>query len=69
MTAQGVVQLLEEGGIAIPLQHTGPCQYRLGTTKFTVRLVNGHLMVRSGAGHLPILAWLEMQVPPRTAST
>ena len=45
---QGLLQLFAENGVAIPLHKCGPCQYRLGTAKLAVRLVNGRLMARAG---------------------
>lgn len=51
--------------MAVPLQRAGPCQYRLGSAKLAVRLVNGRLMARAGAGQtVDVLAWLEKQPVP-----
>jgi hypothetical protein len=45
---QGLLQLFAENGVVIPLHKCGPCQYRLGSAKLAVRLVNGRLMARAG---------------------
>ena len=45
---QGLLQLFAENGVCIPLHKCGPCQYRLGTAKVAVRLVNGRLVARAG---------------------
>lgn len=59
---QGLLQLFRESGVTIPMHKCGPCQYRLGTAKLAVRLVNGRIMARSGAGqHQDIFCWLEKQ--------
>lgn len=55
------MELLREGGLAAAFAKTGPCQYRLGVTRISVRLVHGQLVVCSGAGHTPLLAWLAGQ--------
>ena len=59
---QGLLHLFREQGVGIPLQRAGPCQYRLGSARLAVRLVNGRLMARAGAGQtVDVLAWLEKQ--------
>lgn len=61
---QGVVELLAESGLHLPLSQAGPGQYLLGSSRASVRLVQGKLMVRSGAGHVPFLDWLAKQPLP-----
>ncbi|KAI7842900.1 hypothetical protein COHA_003412 [Chlorella ohadii] len=59
---QGLLQLFRENGLPIPLQKCGPCQYKLGAAKLSVRLVNGRLMGRAGAGQqLDLFEWLGKQ--------
>ncbi|KAL4443463.1 hypothetical protein ABPG75_011200 [Micractinium tetrahymenae] len=61
---QGLLQLFASNGLPIPLHKCGQCQYRLGPAgaKLSLRLVNGRLMARAGAGQtMDILAWLEKQ--------
>lgn len=42
-----------------------PPQYRLGAAKLAVRLVNGRLMARAGAGQtVDVLDWLGRQPVP-----
>ncbi|KAL4422232.1 hypothetical protein ABPG77_009707 [Micractinium sp. CCAP 211/92] len=61
---QGLLQLFDSNGLPVPLHKCGQCMYRLGPAgcKLSLRLVNGRLMARSGAGQtLDVLAWLEKQ--------
>lgn len=61
---QGLLQLFDSNGLPVPLHKCGQCMYRLGPAgcKLSLRLVNGRLMARSGAGQtMDILAWLEKQ--------
>jgi hypothetical protein len=59
---QGLLQLFADNGVAIPLAKCGPAQYRLGSAKLAVRLVNGRLVARAGAGQTTdVLHWLERQ--------
>lgn len=58
------MQLFSSNGLPIPLHKCGQCMYRLGPAgaKLSLRLVNGRLVARSGAGQMmDILAWLEKQ--------
>ena len=60
--------MLHQHGVPLPLQRTGPCQFVLGTARAAVRMVNGRLVVRGGAGQAQeITAWLERQ-PLRSAA-
>ncbi|KAL4858591.1 Glutathione S-transferase P [Chlorella vulgaris] len=59
---QGLLQLFQDNGVHVPLLKCGPCQFRLGSAKLSVRLVNGRLMARGGAGQtMDVFAWLEKQ--------
>lgn len=61
---QGLLQLFASHGLPIPLHKCGQCVYRLGPAgaKLPLRLVNGRLVARAGAGQtMDILAWLEKQ--------
>lgn len=61
-TLQGLLQLFQDNGVHVPLLKCGPCQFRLGSAKLSVRLVNGRLMARGGAGQtMDVFAWLEKQ--------
>ncbi|PSC72458.1 flagellar associated isoform B [Micractinium conductrix] len=62
---QGLLQLLAEHGLHVPLHKCGTCTYKLGAAKLSVRLVSGRLMARAGAGQtLDVLEWLSRQPLP-----
>ncbi|KFM29220.1 hypothetical protein F751_1596 [Auxenochlorella protothecoides] len=61
---EGLVQLCAEAGVDLPLVRRGPCQYSLGAARLSLRLVGGQLVKRCGAGHLPLLDWVERQAVP-----
>lgn len=65
---QGLVQLFSEAGLDLPLRAVGKCRYSLGGSRVGVRLVRGRLMVRSGAGLIPLMDWLEKQPLPRSST-
>lgn len=61
------MQLCAEAGVDLPLVRRGPCQYSLGAARLSLRLVGGQLVMRCGAGHHPLLDWVERQaMPPRS---
>ena len=69
-SAQALVEMFERNGVHMPLQRVGPGAYTLSSSsRAAVRVVmlNGRLVVRSGAGaSSEITAWLERQ-PLRAA--
>ncbi|KAK9819605.1 hypothetical protein WJX72_000190 [[Myrmecia] bisecta] len=46
-------------GINLPLKRTGPCQYSLGSSRMSLKTINGKLMVRCGGGYEHILSAVE----------
>lgn len=55
------ITLFQEGGIALPIEKVGPCQYKMGSSKLLIKLVNGRLMAKSGPTSIDIVQWLEKQ--------
>ena len=65
---QALLEMFEANGVPMPLQRAGPAAYTLNSSRAAVRLLNGRLVVRGGAGQAQeITAWLERQ-PLRSAA-
>lgn len=52
-------QLMQENGLQVPLERAGPCQYRLGTYKLSLKVGSNKLLVRCGGGYEDLMSAME----------
>ncbi len=52
-------RLMQENGLDMPLQKSGPCQYRLGSCKLSLKVGSNRLLVRCGGGYEDLMSAIE----------
>ena len=59
-------QLMQDNGLEVPLQRAGPCQYKLGSYKLSLKVGSNRLLVRCGGGYEDLMSAME-KMPQCTA--
>ena len=52
-------QLMQESGLEAPLEKVGPCQYKLGSHKLSLKVGSNKLLVRCGGGYEDLMSAME----------
>ena len=52
-------QLMQENGLEAPLEKVGPCQYKLGSHKLSLKVGSNKLLVRCGGGYEDLMSAME----------
>ena len=49
-------QLMQDNGLEVPLERVGPCQYKLGSHKLSLKVGSNKLLVRCGGGYEDLMS-------------
>ena len=52
-------QLMQQNGLEIPLKKLGPCQYKLGSYRLSLKVGSNKLLVRCGGGYEELMSAVE----------
>ena len=51
--------LMQQNGLEVPLKKSGPCQYKLGSYKLSLKVGSSKLLVRCGGGYEDLMSAME----------
>lgn len=51
--------LMQDNGVEVPLEKVGPCQYKLGSHKLSLKVGSNRLLVRCGGGYEDFMSAME----------
>ena len=54
-----VQRLMQENGLEVPFEKVGPCQYKLGSHKLSLKVGSNKLLVRCGGGYEDLMSAME----------
>lgn len=52
-------QLMQDNGLDVPFEKAGPCQYKLGSHKLSLKVGSNKLLVRCGGGYEDLMSAME----------
>ena len=52
-------QVMQDSGLEVPLERVGPCQYKLGSHKLSLKVGSNKLLVRCGGGYEDIMSAMD----------